>query len=363
MNIPCEFILHKFNTNEFSLRNRFWIFLNAFLKVRTEKILYAPQNFYDAIKWADMVVVSGGDILADYGEAAVKHYFFPIAVSIALGKPVYIFAQSISRYKDEKLARFCTKFFNKAALITVRERLSYDYLKELGVKSKLFQTADPAFTLEPCSTQRLEEIKNQEGIVKTGRPLIGISISQTVTRWGGGEHSKFVQEMANAIDCLAEKYPDSRFLFVPHVAYRNDPKNDDRVAGLEIFENTVHKDRVDFIKNEYNCEELKGLIGTCDVFVGARTHSTIASISQSVPTIALAYSMKAYGIMQDVLDREQSVLDIKEFFCDKFVGMVENLFLKRDEIIGTINDRLKNIRIQALRNGELAKKIFYPGET
>lgn len=356
--IQCEFVLHKFNTKEFSLRNRFWMFLNAGLKLRTEKILFAPQAFFDAIKWADMVVVSGGDILADYGEAAVKHYFFPIAVSIALDKPVYVFAQSISRYEDEKLGNFCKKYLDKAAIITVREKLSYDYLKELRVKSKVVQTADPAFLLNPCSMERLNEVRIKEGIQNQGKPLIGISVSKTVTRWSGEEHGEFSRSLAKGLDKLCEEYNDCRFLFVPHVAYRNDQKNDDRVAGREIFEQVRNKGRIDLIEGDYSCEELKGLIGTCDIFIGARTHSTIAAVSQAVPTIALAYSTKAYGIMQDVLDRDKSVLDIKEFSAERFVDMVRNILSEREKVVESINGKLKNIKVQALRNGELAKEIF-----
>ncbi|MBW1793707.1 MAG: polysaccharide pyruvyl transferase family protein [Deltaproteobacteria bacterium] len=356
--IPCEFIRHKFNTNEFSPRNRFWLFLNQTLKIRTDKILYAPQYFYDVLNWSKMVVVSGGDILGDYGEAAVKHYFFPIAVAVALGKLVYVFGQSISPYKDPKLQRFCKDYLDKVSLITVREQLSYDYMKDLKVKAPLHLTADPAFTLKPCPAQRMQEIGEKEGITRDARPLIGFSVSQTVTRWGGGEHGKFAQEMANAINILSDKDGQAHFVFIPHVTYRNDAKNDDRVVGREIYEKSLHKDRVCLVEGDYDCQELKGLIGLCDVFVGARTHATIASTSQLVPTIALAYSTKAYGIMEEVFDKERCVLDIKEFSADKLVMMVEILLSEKDQVGAIMAKNMERIRRASLRNGELAKGLF-----
>lgn len=356
--IPCEFIRHKFNVNEFSLRNRFWLFLNETLKIRTEKIIYAPQYFYDSLIWADLVVVSGGDILADYGEESVKHYFFPIAVGIALGKPVYVFAQSISRYKDSELRRFCKTYLDKAKLITVREQLSYDYMRELGVKAPVHLTADPAFTLQPCPAKRTEEIIKQEKIATGGEPFIGFSVSRTLTRWGGGEHGEFAQGMADAIDTLAEKYHKARFVFVPHVTYHNDPKNDDREVGQEIYEKIAHQNRVCLVKGDYDCRELKGLIGCCDIFVGARTHATIASASQLVPTIALAYSTKAYGIMGGVLDQERCVLDVKEFTTDRLVSMVDRLLSEKDQVVAIMKGHVQKIRDASLRNGELAKKIM-----
>lgn len=357
-NISCEFIRHKFNTNEFSLRNRFWLFLNSTLKIRTDKGLVAPQYFYDALNWADMVVVSGGDILADYGEAAVKHYFFPMAVAIALDKPVYVFAQSISRYKNPELQRFCMHWLDRMALITVRERISYEYMKELGVKAPCHQTADPAFTLKACSEERLAEILGQEKISLDGKPLIGFSVSKTVTRWGEGSHERFVQAMAEAVDRLAEQHGEGRFVFVPHVTFRNDSENDDRMIGREIYEKIVRKDRVNMIEGDYTCEEVKGVIGCCDIFVGARTHATIASTSQLVPTIALAYSTKAFGIMEDVLDKERCVLDVRELSADRLVSMVQVLLSERDQIVADMSERLLKIRAASIMNGELAKSIF-----
>ena len=44
---------------------------------------------------------------------------------------------------------------------------------------------------------------------------------------------------------------------------------------------------------DHNCMELKGFIGRCRFFVGARTHATIAAYSSCVPTLAAGYSVKS----------------------------------------------------------------------
>ncbi len=356
--IACDFIRHKFNTNEFSLRNRLWLFLNGALKIRTDRLLYAPQYFYDALSWADIVVVSGGDILADYGEAAVKHYFFPVAVAIALGKPVYVFAQSISRYKDPALQRFCKRYLDKVALITVREKISYDYLKELGIKAPYHQTADPAFTLRPSVEKRIKEIVDMEKIQLDGKPVIGFSVSKTVTRWGENSYEKFIHVIAETIDMLAENYPGSQFVFIPHVTYRNDKENDDRVAGRDVYQHVSCKSRVFLIEGDYTCEEMKGIIGRCHLFVGARTHATIASVSQLIPTIALAYSTKAFGIMDGILDHRLCVLDVREMSAEKLTSMIKNLLSQKEQVLLQMNERLKKIKEASLLNAELARRIF-----
>ena len=46
--------------------------------------------------------------------------------------------------------------------------------------------------------------------------------------------------------------------------------------------------------------ELKGFISRCRIFVGARTHATIAAYSTCVPTLVVGYSVKARGIAKDI---------------------------------------------------------------
>ncbi|MDY7038591.1 MAG: polysaccharide pyruvyl transferase family protein, partial [Thermodesulfobacteriota bacterium] len=91
-NIESQFIRHRYKTGEFSHRNRFWYFLNYYLGMKTDRFIWVNSSFYESIKRSDLLVVSGGDVLGDYGDNAIKHYFFPIAVAIALRKPVYVFA-------------------------------------------------------------------------------------------------------------------------------------------------------------------------------------------------------------------------------------------------------------------------------
>ena len=355
--VRCRFIHHRFQTREFSPRNRFWLFLNYYLGIRTDRILWVKPSFYEAIKTADLVVVSGGDILADYGEEAIRHYFFPVAVAIALKKPTHVFAQSVTPYKQERTLKFAKFYLDKVSLITVREQLSFDYLRNIGIKAPVHLTADPAFTLMPCSDSRLRQIVEAEHLPDTNSPIIGISVSETATRWSESSHEDFLKIMAEVCDQLIDKY-EAKIVFVPHVSYPNDPTNDDRLVGRATRALMVNKQDVFLIDGDYSCAELKAIIGKCALFIGARTHATIASTSQLVPTIALAYSTKAYGIMEQVLDQERCVLDIKDFSTEKLVAMVERLLDEKDQVLGVMKERVEKLRKAALRNGELAKQLM-----
>ena len=157
---------------------------------------------------------------------------------------------------------------------------------------------------------------------------------------------------------MSAQYQDSQFIFIPHVTYRNDHENDDRIVGREIYSNVSCKDRVCLIEGDYTCEESKGVIGMCDLFIGARTHATIASISQRIPTIALAYSAKAFGIMEDALADKRCVIDINEVTAERITFAAQSLLSEKEMIILKLTERLKEIQSASIRNGELAKELF-----
>lgn len=356
--VKCNFIRHRFQVNEFSNRNRLWLLVSRF-GIKTHKILRVKQDFYNSIKGSDMVVVSGGDILGDYGESAIKHYFFPVAVASALKKPIYIFAQSISPARNKKLLEFTRNHLNKVDLITVRERVSYDYLKSLNIRSPFYLTADPAFLLSAAPEKRMNEILNAEGISGDSGLTVGISASEALTNWGGFDQSLFLGIMASVCDTMVEDY-NARLIFVPHVAYPDNPRNDDRIIGGKIRDLMTEKQSAFLIKGDYSCQELKAVISKCDIFIGARTHSTIASTSQLIPTLALAYSIKATGIMEQIYDSDISVLDAKNISKTNLLKRIDYLISNREKIKNHMSARMEKIVELSRRNGQLAKEIFKP---
>ncbi len=359
-NFDCKFIRHGFTLGEFSVRNRFWFFLNYFLKLKTDRVVRANKSFYDAIKNSNLVVVSGGDILADYGDDTVKHYFFPVAVAIALKKPVFVFAQSISRYRSKELLRFARFYLNRVSLTTVREQVSFEYLKEIGVKAPFHLTADPAFTLKPCSEERLEEILEVEHITFDDVPIIGVSVSKTATMWSESSHDAFLKVMAKVCDKLIGRYK-AKIVFVPHVTYPNNQNSDDRLVSKSARSQMEKKKDAFVIEGDYSCAELKAIISKCDLFIGARTHATIASTSMLVPTLAIAYSTKAFGIMEDVLDKEKCVCDINNLNFEELLCKCEYLIEKREKVVKEMKHRIEKIRKRAYLNGELIREILNDG--
>ena len=316
------------------------------------------QEYYDA----DIVLNTGGDVLTeDYGFPF--SHFVNLSFAILLDKPVIICAESIGPFKKGWKLYIVRYVLNRAKLITLREERSLKHLQEIGVgKPPIYVTADVAFILEPASDQRIKEILTKEGIDES-MPRIGISVSKIISNYGFPElksrenkYNEYIELMSKVTDYLVDTL-NATIVFVPHVIGPGEG-NDDRTVADDICKLIKNKDKIRSIKEEYTPEELKGIIGQCDLFIGARMHATIASTSMLVPTVAIAYSDKTHGIIGKMLGYEAYVLDVKDLSYYKLISKIDDAWENREEIKKDLGVKIKTIKERALLNGKLVKEVI-----
>lgn len=175
-------------------------------------------------------------------------------------------------------------------LITARETISYNAL--LKVNSNTIQVADSAFLLPAKKVSLPEAFENSD--------LIGINFSSMI------ESHETSPEMARKnFENLIEKVlreTAMKILLIPHVVWS---KQDDRNVLQRLYDKYAYSDRI-YMVCDCTCEELKGYIAKCKLFIGARTHATIAAYSSYVPTLVVGYSVKARGIAQDLFGTDEN---------------------------------------------------------
>ena len=351
--------LASFSTLFLLFRCGIWGILHNFgLNVNRSLCGKRLQEYYDA----DIVLNTGGDVLTeDYG-FPLSH-FINLLFAILVDKPVVICAESIGPFKKGWKLYIVRYVLNRVKLITLREERSLKHLQEIGVnKPPIYVTADVAFMLEQTSDQRIKEILIKEGIDEY-RPLIGISVSRIISNYGFPElknrkdkYNEYVKLMSKSIDYLVDML-NATIVFVPHVIGLGD-YNDDRTVADDICKLIKNKDKIVSIKEEYTPEELKGIIGQCDLFIGARMHATIASTSMLVPTVAIAYSDKTHGIIGAMLGYETHVLDIKDLSYDKLISKIDDAWENREEIKKDLEMKMKVVKERASFNGKLIRDLL-----
>lgn len=312
-------------------------------------------DYYDC----DIVINSGGDSLSGEYDIGTLGPFVNISYAILLGKPVVLYGESLGYYSNFIL-NFIAKFvFNRTKLILVREELSKKYLDENNVTNpKVYVTVDPAFILNSVSQSRVFEILSTEGIDEIPKPLIGINPSELIGRYTESApqegKEKITKIMAKVIDNLVENL-DATIIMIPHVYTSN---VDDRIAINRIFREVKNTSKVKIIKNEYTPEELKGIIGQCNLFIGARMHATIASTSMLVPTVGIAYSHKMHGIIGEMLGQGKYVLDIKELNYENLISKINDAWENRKKIKKELKMKIPIVKERAMLNGKLVKELL-----
>lgn len=182
-------------------------------------------------------------------------------------------------------------------LITVRESLSYEGLLQVGIKNNVMLCSDPAFQLDKI------ELPLPDGF--TVHNTIGINISPLAANCGNLVLENYIE----LVRYIVEK-TEWNVLLIPHVVKS---ENDDRITLQQLYGYFSESERVVMIE-DHNCLELKGIISQCRMFIGARTHATIAAYSTCVPTLVAGYSIKAKGIAKDIFGTyENYVIPVQDF--------------------------------------------------
>lgn len=254
-------------------------------------------------KWLEKLLVFG-DVFISVGgdnycyEEPTPFYHMDKMIKAAGKKLVFWGASFDERLITDKMKRDLKSF----DAIIVRESLSYKSLKGIGLKN-VFLHPDPAFIMGVTQSKLPEWWKKGD--------TIGLNLSPLSIKYS--TDSDIIYEgICRLIEHILSSTTSSIAL-IPHVVDKNQSGTQfDTGALMPLYEKFGTNDRVFMIDHsQYNAKELKGFISRCRMFIGARTHSTIAAYSTGVPTLAIGYSIKARGIAQDIFGTlENRVVDI-----------------------------------------------------
>lgn len=206
-------------------------------------------------------------------------------------------------------------------LIIARESITYETLikKDIGKNVKLYP--DPAFQLDYYNYSNHGEIVEEN--------TIGINLSPYIYK-SNLQKNKVIDIYIGLIDYIL-KNTNMNIKLIPHVYWEHN--NDLDVLQL-IYNKFENNSRVTIITKKYTCMQLKNIISKCRMFIGARTHSTIAAYSTCVPTLVLGYSVKSKGIAKDIFGSEEGMVVHIQKICDKeyLINHFNNFTKNEDKI-------------------------------
>lgn len=303
---------------------------------------------------------------------SVPTYFavMTLMAKYVLKKRIIIYGGSLDpcscqSHARQLITRTCS---NQVQLITLRDPNSFQSLCRIGVTNpNMHVTPDLAFLMPSCSEERVQEIHEAEGIERGDKPLIGIGFSKSVLHGAFNfkgdltklvEYNDHIKIMTKFIDYLI----DTLGAQVVLISHSVGPVRfvDDRIIAGDCYHVITPKDRVKFITTEYTPQELKGLIGSFDAFIGSRTHSLIAAGSMKVPSIVIALSdmAKVKGILGQMLGLDRWIIDVRALTYDELVATFSQLWNERQSVRKELEERMCFIKQKSLENIEFLQEIM-----
>lgn len=216
----------------------------------------------------------------------------------------------------------------------IREPHSFEELKKLGF-TNIHLVADGAFLLDKEYLELPAEWEESN--------TIGFNYSPLVQK----KHPASRDAALELLDHIL-KTTTYKIAFTPHVIIEG---NDDFACMqnlLKDLKDHPQAHRIFSLPDNLNAVQLKGYIARMELFIGARTHATIAAYSSCIPTMVLGYSIKSLGIAKDLFGSERQVLRSDEIsnaqlLKDKF----DELNRDREEIKAILEKRIPAIQDRA----------------
>ncbi len=298
-------------------------------------------------------VISGGDSFSDiYGFSQYIYVALPQILFLLMKIPLVQLPQTYGPYKNI-ICRFIAKQILSASQdIYSRDEESLKLIESIignSIKKRKHKLSyDVGFLLEPKEFDFSEVPLSLD--LKSGKEIIGVNISGLLLMGGYTRKNQF--NLCINYGDLCHKIINHflsmkcSILLIPHVL--DNSLENDIYACEHIY--CKYKDNHDVFCGFGNLDsrEVKGLIGKCSFFIGARMHACIGAISQCIPTVSLAYSRKFAGVFKTI-GIENCVIDLRTTSLQDAVTEIGNLYNSRDEIIKHLNRIMPGVK-QSIQN-------------
>lgn len=302
-------------------------------------------------KEADYILDIGqGDSFADiYGKFRFNWIFSQYRLAMKYKKPFCILPQTIGPFKDPKIQKQAKKGIDYASCVMVRDKQSYDYVRELMPHKPVTEIIDVAFFM-PYKQKTF------------GHDHLHVGLNVSALLWHGGytHNNQFGLKadypalVRSVIDYfLAQEHV--KLHLISHVVGANRHVENDYAVASDLCEGYNHPNLV-LSPLFLDPIAAKNYISGMDFFMGARMHSTIAAFSSYVPVVPMAYSRKFNGLFIDTLQYPYMV-DMKAQNNEEILATIRQCFAQRKHLKDVEQERMQTTveERRILMNAEISK--------
>ena len=340
----------RYSPNLFKKNHIFWLFITIYLFKVIPFIKLSKTNTAYTILNSDMICdITGGDSFSDiYGMKRFIMGYLLKSLCQFSGKPFIMLPQTYGPFTSNKAKLMARKILQKSDKIYSRDKEGLEVVENtIGKTNNAKLCPDIAFTLSSCKCDL------PIGFPIKAEIIIGLNVSGLL--YNGGytgkndfglkcDYNLIINNIIEYFTAMNNVY----VMLVPHVVPENNIIENDLLSCKELLMNLPEKQKSKtFIAESktntfYDQCEIKYIIGHCNFFLGSRMHSTIAAISQCIPTVGLAYSKKFKGVY-DSADIEDCVVDMRELSTNEILVIIKSIFDNRFQIKEKLNHKIPEI--------------------
>lgn len=332
--VPCEITVFSRDAKDTAARHK----VEKSIPVRD----LSRDEVLPEVAGLDLLILGGGGIL--YDEAAAV-YLREVALAQEHHVPVLVYAVSAGPLQDAAARTLVRDTLSRASAVTVRERRARQILEEVGVR-EIEVTADPAFLLEPEPLPA--EALQREGL-NENRRLIGLSVREPGSAAPDIDENHYHALLANAADYMVDRL-DADLVFVPM-----EPRQKDTQHSHAVVSKMAHAPQATVLKGEYTSGQLLSLMGHFDFAVGMRLHFLIFAALNRVPFVALPYSSKVAGFLEDL---EIAMPPLKHVNAGQLIAYIDRWWDLRPNLQARLEKGVPEIQARARRTNEIAVRLL-----
>ncbi len=283
-----------------------------------------------AIRQSRSLIFGGGNLIQDVTSAASAFYYLSLLnLAKKQGIATMLYANGIGPLRESMTRKQASKTLNTVDIITVREKLSVEYLQTLEVKNpKIILTADEIFTLPAVQECEVREF-----------------LTISVRAWGQND-SEFVEKMAQIAMRVAEKY-GLKIRLLPLM-----PLQDNALAE-EICERIGKNCQV--LSSEHYSDVQKHIAKSRFV-IAMRLHALIFAQLQNVPFFSVSYDEKIDAFCEYIGDYGK--IPSSDIDVDKVIADIDNALAREDEIRTNMKNKMIELRKLASENARIACELL-----
>lgn len=290
--------------------------------------------------------VGGDNYSVDYG---LPFQFLEVDETLLSNRiPLVLWGCSVGPFAEypgfeQQIAKHLSRF----TAIFPREDRTCRYLKSIGVTAPIHRMEDPAFLMPAGDPPErvLEHLEGQAWIGVNLAPLIGRYRSRNL-------YPLWLADAANLVRGLLAKY-DYRIILIPHVTagWGGSSIVGNESQADELFLETVRsmlsdteRTRTYLLPADLSASQTKACIGRCQYLIASRTHATIAGFSLGVPTISIAYSVKALGINEAIFGHTNYCVEAESLNPETLCGKLESVARESESIRSMLDSYSRSAR-------------------